>query len=52
MLLLLVFLLLKCVGGTILGLVTSESVIVAATSVLAGANLKLKSNHDGITVLG
>lgn len=52
MLLLLVFLLLKSVEGTILGLVTSESVIVAATSVLAGANLKLKSNHDGITVLG
>ena len=39
-------------GITVVGLVTSESVIVATPSALTGGNIKMKGNNDGILVLG
>ena len=46
----------RCYGDlkekSVFGVVTSESVIVAASSALSGGDMKLRGNHDGIVVLG
>ena len=39
-------------GTTVIGLVTAETVIVAAPSELTGEDMRIKGNYDGIFVLG